>query len=84
MAIRSFRDGPDYAALLCDRRIDRIIHDDSYDAARHTNEKEMIEALERTPAGGVRLRSIASGAGWSVDAVDRSGCTTPGPPASAG
>ena len=34
----------------------------------------MIEALERAPAGGVQLRRIASGAGWQVDAVDRSGC----------
>ena len=29
----------DYAPLLCDRHIDRIIHYDTYDDARHTNER---------------------------------------------
>jgi hypothetical protein len=74
MAIHSFHDVDEYAALLCDRGIDRIIHDDTYDEARHTNEVGMIEALERTPAGGVQLRPVASGSGWQVVAVDRSGC----------
>jgi hypothetical protein len=74
MAIRSFRDESEYAALLCDRGIDRIIHDDTYDEARRTNEIAMIESLERASAGGVQLRRIAGGVGWQVDAVDRSHC----------
>ena len=76
MAIRSFRDARDYASLLCSRHVDRIIHYDTYDATRHTNEVAMIDALERATVGGVRLRPIASGKGWKVDAVDRSGCAS--------
>ena len=75
MAIRSFRDGDDYATLLCDRRIDQVVHYDTYDQARHTNEPEMIAALERAPVRGVRMRVLARGPGYQVDAVDRSGCT---------
>jgi len=37
----------------------------------------MIETVERAPVGGVNLRTIASGTGWNVDAVDRSGCAAP-------
>jgi len=79
MAIRSFRDDHDYAALLCDRHVDQVIHYDTYDAARHTNEAAMIARLERARVGGVRLRVLARGSGYRVDAVDRSGC--PPPPA---
>ncbi|HEY5173787.1 MAG TPA: hypothetical protein VIK54_18830 [Acidimicrobiia bacterium] len=75
MAIRSFRDPGDYASLLCDRRVDRIIHYDTYDAARHTNEEPMIDALERATVDDVRLRKVASGPGWKVDAVERAGCS---------
>jgi hypothetical protein len=74
MAIRDFRDTYDYAALLCDRHIDQIIHYDTYDHARRTNELAMIKALELHTSGGVVLRRIASGSGWQVDAVDRSFC----------
>lgn len=74
MAIRSFPSVADYASTLCARRVDQIIHDDSYDTARHTNEHSLIDALERAPAGGVALRVIASGPGWKVDAVDRRDC----------
>jgi hypothetical protein len=81
MAIRNFRDVADYATLLCDRDIDRIVHYDTYDEARHTNERAMIDSLEHDHLL-VRLRTVASGPGWKVDAVDRSGC--PGPRASAG
>jgi len=75
MAIRSFRDPGEYASLLCDRRVDRIIHYDTYDAARHTNEEPMIDALERATVDDVRLRKVASGPGWKVDAVERAGCS---------
>jgi hypothetical protein len=74
MAIRNFRDVDDYAAMLCERRIDRIVHYDTYDEARHTNEVGMIEALEHTPAGGVQLHPVATGSGWQVVGVDRQGC----------
>ncbi|MDP9336073.1 MAG: hypothetical protein M3Q30_22565 [Actinomycetota bacterium] len=74
MAIRSFPDARAYASLLCDRHIDQIIHYDTYDASRHTNERVMIDTLEQARIGGVSLRPIASGTGWEVDAVDRSGC----------
>lgn len=76
MAIRSFRGSDDYASLLCNRRIDQVIHYDSYDAARHTNERSMIATLEKAPIDGIRLRRIASGSGWFVDAVDRAHCRT--------
>src|SRR5262249_44817839 len=33
----NFRDAAEYAAFLCARRIDRIVHDDSHDEQRHTN-----------------------------------------------
>ena len=81
MAMRSFHDRADYANLLCDRRVDQVIHYDTYDEARHTNEIAMIDALERAPDGDVRLRRLAHGSGWQVDAVDRSGCPRRGPSA---
>jgi hypothetical protein len=74
---RSFHDPGVYAAFLCARKVDRILHDDTHDETRHTDEIEMIDALEREPHRGVGLRRIASGVGWQADAVDRSGCTTP-------
>jgi hypothetical protein len=74
MAMRNFRDAADYAHVLCDRDVDRIVHYDTYDEARHTNEIGMIGALEAATVGGVHLRRIAIGSGWQVDAVDRSGC----------
>ena len=75
MAIRSFTDARAYASLLCDRHVDQIIHDDTYDASRHTNERAMIDALERATVDGVHLQAVASGSGWKVDAVERSDCT---------
>jgi hypothetical protein len=76
MAIRNFDSAHDYAAMLCDRGIDRIIHYDTYDTARHTNEHAMIHTLQRTTVDGVHLREIAGGDGWTVLAVDRSGCAS--------
>jgi hypothetical protein len=74
MAMRSFRDAADYAHLLCDRDVDRIVHYDTYDEARQTNEIGMIGALEAETIRGVRLRPVARGSGWQLDAVDRAGC----------
>jgi hypothetical protein len=79
MAMRNFRDSADYASLLCDRHVDQIIHYDTYETARHTNERTMIDILERTPAGEVHLRRLASGPGWLVDAVERTGCAARNP-----
>jgi hypothetical protein len=76
MAIRSFRDPAVYVALLCDRHVDQVIHYDTYDTARHTDERTMMTALERDAVGGVALHEIASGTGWQVDRVDRSGCSS--------
>jgi hypothetical protein len=82
MAMRTFHDAADYARLLCDRRVDQVVHYDTYDEARHTNEIAMIDALELgRGAGRVRLRLLAHGSGWQVDAVDRSGCATAKPSA---
>jgi hypothetical protein len=75
-ADRSFHDPDVYAGFLCARRVDRILHDDTHDEKRHTDEIEMIDTLEREAHAGVALHRIASGPGWQADAVDRSGCTT--------
>jgi len=74
MAIRSFHGPSEYASFLCDRLVDDVIHYNTYDTARHTNEALMIDALERAAVNGVALRTVARGTGWKVDAVDRSGC----------
>jgi hypothetical protein len=74
MAIRSFHDVSDYAATVCERRVDQILFFDTYVTARHTNEPAMITALLDAPVGGVRLTTIASGTGWTAERVDRSGC----------
>jgi hypothetical protein len=74
MAIKSFRDVAEYEQLLCDRRVDQIIHYDTYDRARHTNEREMIDSLAAAPGGRVALHELARGDGYAVYAVDRAGC----------
>jgi hypothetical protein len=84
MAIRSFHDASSYASLLCDRRVDQVIHYDTYDTARQTNEAVMIDALERGAGNGVELRTVARGTNWKVDSVDRSGCAPRRGSASAG
>jgi hypothetical protein len=83
MAIRNFHGVADYASLLCDRGVDQIVHFDTYDSGRHTNEGAMIDALETRATGGVRLRMITGGPGWKVDTVDRASCPAPGAHASA-
>jgi hypothetical protein len=78
MAIRDFRDVADYEQLLCDRHVDRIIHDNSYDESRHTNERKMIDQLLAGRGQHVRLQLITSGDSLQVYAVDREGCGTTG------
>jgi hypothetical protein len=63
MAIKDFT-VDEYEKLLCDRHVDFIIHYDSYDTARDTNEREVIIELG--------LNQIASGPGYQVYEVDRS------------
>jgi hypothetical protein len=77
LATRNFRDVHDYVAFLCSRRIDRIVHDDTFDESHHTNEIGMILMLERAPTDGVALQRVATGPGLLVDSVDRSGCSPP-------
>jgi len=74
LAIRSFADPPEYASLLCERRVDQIIHFDSYDWGRHTNEVATIAALEDAAGRRRAPRSPRERTLWKVDAVDRSGC----------
>jgi hypothetical protein len=76
MGMHNFRDADAYAAFLCARHVDRILHDDTYDESLHTNEIELIAELERESHGGVVLHRVTAGSGWQVDAVDRSGCAT--------
>jgi hypothetical protein len=73
MAIRNFRDVAAYADLLCERHVDQILHFDTYDRARRTNERTMIEQLA-SRRGAVALRVLARGSDWQAYAVDRSGC----------
>ncbi len=74
MAIRDFHDVADYEKLLCDRHIDQIMHFDSYDASRHTNEREMIARLAADSGDRVHLEELARGTNFEIYAVDRSGC----------
>ena len=74
MAIRSFRDVAEYAAALCDRHVDQVLHFDTYDTARRTNEGALLEALARGTPARVRVRLLAAGTGWQAYAVDRTGC----------
>jgi hypothetical protein len=59
---------------LCERHIDQIIHYDTYDTARRTNEHDVIAQLVATPGNRVSLREITSGPGSQIYAVDRSRC----------
>ncbi len=74
MAIKNFRNADDYAALLCDRHVDRVLHYTSYDDVRHTNEAAFLEQLARAASERVKVHVVASGPGWQAYAVDRSGC----------
>jgi hypothetical protein len=75
MAIRNFRDVPEYEKLLCDRHVDQILHFESYDASRHTNEGETIARLAAEPGDRVRIHLLADGDGFEAYAIDRRRCT---------
>jgi hypothetical protein len=66
MAIESFRDTAEYVRLLCERHVDQIVHYDSYDTSRHTNEHARLEQLH--------LRALAAGRDYQVYAFDRRAC----------
>jgi len=74
MAIKNFRNVDEYAALLCDRRVDQVLHDSSYDDVRHTNEAAFLQQLAQGASNRVRVDVAASGPGWQAYAVDRSHC----------
>jgi hypothetical protein len=76
MAIRDFDDVADYEKVLCDRHVDQILRFDSYDASRHTNEREVITRLAAQPGERIQLQVLANGSGFEAYAVDRRGCTT--------
>jgi hypothetical protein len=76
MAIRDFHDVPEYEKLLCDRHVDQILHFASYDASRHTNERETITRLAARPGERIRLQRLADGSGFEAYAVDRRSCLT--------
>jgi hypothetical protein len=76
MAIRDFHEVPDYEKLLCDRHVDQILHFASYDASRHTNERETITRLAARTGGRIRLQRLVDGRGFEAYAVDRRGCRT--------
>ena len=73
MAIKSFTIA-EYEQLLCERHIDQIIHYDTYDTARRTNEHEILSELTAQPGNRVALHVITSGDGYQVYGVDRSAC----------
>jgi hypothetical protein len=76
MAIRDFHDVPDYEQLLCDRHVDQILQFGSYDASRHTNERETITRLVAQPGTRIRLQLLANDGGFEAYAIDRRGCNT--------
>jgi hypothetical protein len=74
MAIRDLDDLADYEQLLCERRVDQLLHFASYDRARRTNEHVMIDALEAGHGDFVTLREIWRDGNDEVFAVDRTRC----------
>ncbi len=76
MAIRDFHDVADYEKLLCDRHVDQILHFESYDASRHTNERSVLQGLATHPGERIRLQVLVNRSGFEAYAVDRRGCNT--------
>jgi hypothetical protein len=74
MAIRNFDSVDEYAQLLCDRHIDQVLHFDTYDSARHTNEGAMLDALANGAPAAVLIAERSSGTGWQAFTIDRTGC----------
>ncbi len=78
MAIQNFRDPAAYERLLCARGIDQVLHFDTYDRSRHTNEGVLLAALAARPDALVPVRLLDSGPGWQAYAVDRTRCADVG------
>jgi hypothetical protein len=74
MAIESFDSADEYARVLCERAVDRVMHFDSYDRARHTNEGAMLEALVADPDAPITVARVADLGDGRVYAIDRTGC----------
>ena len=75
MAMHSFRDLAAYESLLCDRHVDQVLHFASYDRQRHTNERDMLNALVAHQGTRVQARVVNRSGDWEAYAIDRSGCT---------
>jgi hypothetical protein len=74
MAIESFDDVDEYARLLCDRDVEFVLHFDSYDEVRDTNERAMLDALAKDPDAPVGVERIADLGDGRVYAIDRTDC----------
>lgn len=81
MAIRSFSSAGDYAQVLCDRKVDRVLAFRSYDLARRTNEHDLLRQLDAAwpqalGSGDHRVAAHRIGGTKTLDvyAIDRRGC----------
>jgi hypothetical protein len=75
MAMHSFRNLAAYESLLCDRHIDQVLHFRSYDKQRHTNERDMLNALVEHRGTRVQARVVDQSDDWEAYAIDRSRCS---------
>jgi hypothetical protein len=81
MAIESF-DGPDeYAHELCERDVDFVLHFDSYDRVRDTNEGALLDAMASDPDAPIGVTRVADLNDGQVFAIDRTGCASVPDPA---
>ena len=74
MAIKNFGNLDEYVTLLCDRRVDQVLHYTTYDDVRHTNEYALLQQLVDGASPRVKVHVAASGPGWQAYAVDRNHC----------
>jgi hypothetical protein len=71
MGMHDFASPQAYVRFLCDRRVDRVLHFNSYDK-RGTNEGAVLDELAATP--GSPVQSVGLGPDYQVYAVDRASC----------
>ncbi|HVJ95951.1 MAG TPA: hypothetical protein VNC41_03875, partial [Acidimicrobiia bacterium] len=81
MAIESF-DGPaEYAHELCERDVDFVLHFDSYDRVRNTNEGALLDAMTSNPDAPIGVTRVAELDDGQVFAIDRTDCASVPDPA---
>lgn len=74
MAIESF-DGPvEYARELCERDVEFVLHFDSYDRVRETNEGALLEQMASDPDAPLAVTRVADLGDGRVYAIDLAGC----------